>query len=56
MNAKHMKEARKQLLTIANCYEVKRRKQLRGVFYDARYGSYRWIGQTHDYSWFPPSE
>ena len=48
-----LKEARRRLLAIANCYEPVKRKQLRGVFYDGASGRYRYIGQVHDYSWFP---
>lgn len=41
--------ARKQLLSVANNYEVKRRKVLVGVkFYSD--GRARWIGQAHDYT------
>lgn len=50
-----IKTARRQLLAIANCYEPVKRKQLRGVFFDENTNRYRWIGQAHDYSWFPPT-
>lgn len=48
-----LKQARRELLVIANCYEPKKRKVLRGVFFDKPSGRYRWIGQSHDYSWWP---
>ena len=42
--------ARAKLLALANCYEPKRRKVLRGVFFDRNTDCYRWIGFAHDYS------
>lgn len=42
------KHARQMLLEIANCYEIKKRKHLNGVFFDE--SGARWIGQAHDYS------
>lgn len=54
-NRNEVRAARSALLAIANCYEPKRRKILRGVFYDKSTGSYRWIGEAHDYSVFPSS-
>jgi hypothetical protein len=40
--------AAKQLLAIANSYEPKKRKSLRGITY--KDGVARWVGQAHDYS------
>lgn len=41
--------AREQLLSVANNYEVKKRKVLVGVrFYSD--GRARWIGKAHDYT------
>lgn len=47
------REARRELLATANCYEPRRRKVLRGVFFDNRLDCFRWIGQAHDYSYHP---
>lgn len=44
------RQARQQLLAVANCYEPRRRKVLRGVFFDNSRGCFRWIGHAHDYS------
>lgn len=47
---KQYKQARRELLALANCYEPKRRQVLRGVFYDNEKGCFRYIGKAHDYS------
>lgn len=46
-----LRTARRELLAVANNYEPRRRKVLRGVFFDSRLGCFRWIGQAHDYSY-----
>ena len=43
------KLATKELLAIANGYEVKRRKTLRGIRFNLD-GSAKWSGQAHDYT------
>lgn len=45
-----LRQARRELLVIANNYEPRRREALRGVFYDNSRGCFRWIGHAHDYS------
>ena len=45
--------ASKELLSIANAYEVKKRKSLRGIKYNKN-GSAKWCGHAHDYTvWLP---
>lgn len=48
--AVQFRKARKELLAIANCYETRKRKFLRGVYYDRQRGTFRWSGQAHDYT------
>lgn len=48
--AVQFRKARKELLVIANCYEPRKRKLLRGVYYDRQRGTFRWSGQAHDYT------
>lgn len=51
---KQFRQARKELLSVANCYEVKKRKFLRGVFYrhTPQGFHFQWIGKAHDYSYW----
>lgn len=51
---KQFRHARKELLAVANCYEVKKRKFLRGVFYrhTPQGLHFQWIGKAHDYSYW----
>lgn len=49
-SAAQFRTARKELLAIANCYEPRKRKELRGVYYDRQRGTFRWSGQAHDYT------
>ena len=45
--------ASKELRDIANAYEPKRRKSLRGIRYLSN-GSAKWCGHAHDYTvWLP---
>lgn len=48
--AVQFRKARKELLAIANCYEPRKRKLLRGVYYDRQRDTFRWSGQSHDYT------
>lgn len=45
------KKARKELTDIANRYEVKQRKYIKGVQFLST-GQARYIGQAHDYSFW----
>lgn len=49
-----MRQARQELLAVANCYEVRKRKVLRGVSWEhtPQGFHFHWIGHAHDYSYW----